>query len=63
MVKYEWKITVKKMLYQVGFAALAAGITAGINFIEQLPATGDYAVFLMLLALLKGADNYMKHKK
>jgi hypothetical protein len=59
---YDKWITLKKMLYQVGFAALSAGVTVGINFLQALPAEENTAIFVITLAGLQGLQNYIAHR-
>ena len=50
--KYDWKITAKK----VGLTALAVLIAGGISVWQNNP------YWLALLPILKGIENYWKHK-
>jgi len=59
---YKKWITVKKMVYQAVIVAGSAFITAMINAVQELPADQAGIAFMLLLVLLKGGENYLKHR-
>jgi len=59
---YESGITLKKMSWQMLYAGLSAALTAGINFIQALPPEQNTVVFALLMVILQGAQNYLKHR-
>lgn len=59
---YDSWITLKKMIYQGGIVALSGGVTALISWIRAMPEEANAVIFPILLILLKGAENYLKHR-
>lgn len=55
-------ITFKKMAYQAGIVFLSGGVTALINWIQAQPAEMNAMIFPVLVILLKGVENYLKHR-
>ena len=55
-------ITAKKMVYQGAFVFLSGGLTALINFFQTQPPEMNAATFGVFMILLKGAENYLKHR-
>jgi hypothetical protein len=59
---YSKFITLKKGFYQLIMAMIAGALTAGISQIEAIPQEQAPTTFVILLVLLKMAENYLKHK-
>ena len=60
---YSKFITLKKMLYQGGLVFLSGGVTALISWLSSTTAPeGQAIIFSLALVVLKGLENYLKHK-
>jgi len=59
---YDPKITLKKMGYQMLNAGVSAALVDGINFLAELPSTENGILFVVLLAVLRGIQNWWAHK-
>lgn len=59
---YKKLITCKKMLYQAGIAFLSGGVTALINFWQTQEPEVNITIFGLVMVLLKGTENYLKHR-
>lgn len=60
---YSKGITLKKMFYQGAMVFVSGGVTALVNWVPTVETSGETsaAVFGIVLILLKGAENYLKH--
>jgi len=60
---YDWKITIKKMIYKFLIVGVPAGILAVVPIIEQLEAVEPVhaATFALIASVITGIANYIKH--
>ena len=58
---YDLKITCKKMAIQLGIVGLSGCVTALLNYSIPLSTGENGAFFSILIVLLNGAQNYLKH--
>lgn len=65
MKKYDWKITVWKMVKAFCYAAIPAGIAAVIPQLNELAIANPEVAFQigLIVAVLTGINNYLKHRK
>ena len=59
---YEKLITFKKMIYQGVMVFLSGGVTTLINFMEAQTPETNATIFAIILVILKGTENWLKHK-
>lgn len=59
---YSKFITLKKMVYQGAMVGASAFLTYCSSFIGEMPPEQSGMLFGVILVLIKGAENYLKHR-
>ncbi len=59
---YSKFITLKKMVYQGAIVGASAFLTYCTTFIGEMPPGETGVTFGVILVLIKGLENYLKHR-